>query len=461
MIKFLKGSSDKFRLPKVKNIKKNYDVVIHIGAPKTGSSALQKFFVENATTLNKLGFYYPEHKLDENGVSGGHSDLALKLIDKKDDEAKKQFDALMQKAKKADKVLFLSSEAFYIRPQAVASLVKGLRCKIISFFRDPIEAINSNYNQGIKRNFSTASPEQFCSRLLREHTSFYTGLIFNQWIQSFNKDDVDVYGYDATLFKQFPIQEVFLNSLGVSSKEISAHFNIENKVVNRSYSYTALELKRLLNHALDQKAHHFNHQLDWFLQGISDKSEDQSIELSALVEAPTLEKLEQHFREKTQQCLEKVLVKINPSFLQPPAKVDKSSLPHKAVTFCKMFEIIEVLKDEKPDLYTHLESQVSVQLKNNTIGADASKLADLFNIEYRKASDSSPWFSNAIMTKMPEFKLEDFLREIAYVAYERGEAKHAQALIEKAREIRPKGPFIVKFSDKLRAELGSYSQITK
>lgn len=455
MIKFFKGSDDKFKLPKVKNIRKSYDVVIHIGAPKTGSSALQKFFVENIAVLDKLGFYYPEHKLDENGVSGGHSDLALKLIDKKDDEAKKQFDVLLQKAKKADKVLFLSSEAFYIRPQAVATLVQGLRCKIIAFFRDPIEAINSNYNQGIKRNFSTASPEQFCARLLREHTSFYTGLIFNHWVQSFNKEDVDVYGYDASLFKQFPIQEVFLNSLGLSSKEISTNFNIENSVVNRSYSYTALELKRLLNHVLDQKAHHFNHQLDWFLQGISDKSEDPSIELSALVSSTTLDKLELHFREKTQQCLEKVLVKINPNFLQPQNKADMSSLPHRAVTFCKMFEIIGMLKKEKPELFAHLEAQVTIQLKNNTIGYDASKLADLFNIEYKKAHDSSPWFSNAIMTKMPDFKLEDFLREIAYVAYERGEAKHAQALIEKAREIRPKGPFIVKFSDKLRAELGS------
>ncbi|WP_338455028.1 hypothetical protein [uncultured Alteromonas sp.] len=456
MIKFFKGSHDKFKLPKVKNTRKHYDVVIHIGAPKTGSSALQKFFIENQSILNKLGFLYPEHSLDENGISGGHSNLALKLIDKRDAEAKKQFDILINKAKKANKVLFLSSEAFYIRPQAVADLVVGHRCKIIAFFRDPIEAINSNYNQGIKRNFSTASPEQFCSRLLREHTSFYTGQIFNQWVKSFSKEDVDVYGYDSSVLKQFPIQEVFLNGLGLTNKEITTSFTIENKMVNRSYSYTSLELKRLLNHALDQKAHHFNHQLDWFLQGISDKSNDPSINLSTLVSEPTLNKLEQHFREKTQQFLDKVLVKINPGFLQSPQEIVGTKLPHKAVTFCRMFEVIEQLKVEKAELYSHLEKQVHVQLKNNTIGSDAGKLADLFNINYKKGSETSPWFSSAILTKMPDFKLEDFLRETAYVAYERGESKHAQALIEKARELRPKGPFIVKLSDKLRAELGAF-----
>ena len=88
MIKFFKGSNDKFKLPKVKNTRKNYDVIIHIGAPKTGSSALQKFFIENQAILGELGFHYPNHSLDENGISGGHSDLALKLIDKKDEEAK-------------------------------------------------------------------------------------------------------------------------------------------------------------------------------------------------------------------------------------------------------------------------------------------------------------------------------------------------------------------------------------
>ena len=456
MIKFFKGSDDKFKLPKVKNTRKHYDVVIHIGAPKTGSSALQKFFIENQSILNKLGFLYPEHSLDENGISGGHSNLALKLIDKRDAEAKKQFDILISKAKKANKVLFLSSEAFYIRPQAVADLVDGHRCKIIAFFRDPIEAINSNYNQGIKRNFSTASPEQFCSRLLREHTSFYTGQIFNQWGKSFSKEDVDVYGYDSEVLGQYPIQEVFLNGLGLTNKEITTNFTIENKTVNRSYSYTSLELKRLLNHALDQKAHHFNHQLDWFLQGISDKSSDPSINLSALISEATYNKLEQHFREKTQQFLDKVLVKINPEFLQSPQEIVGTKLPHKAVTFCRMFEVIEQIKLEKAQLYSYLEKQVHVQLKNNTIGSDAGKLADLFDIDHKKGSETSPWFSSAILTKMPNFKLEDFLRETAYVAYERGDSKHAQALIEKARELRPKGPFIVKLSDKLRAELGAF-----
>ena len=65
------------------------------------------------------------------------------------------------------------------------------------------------------------------------------------------------------------------------------------------------------------------------------------------------------------------MVKINPEYLQAPKKAVEAKLPHKAVTFCKMFEVIEQLKVEKTELYRHLEEQVQLQLKNNTIGFES------------------------------------------------------------------------------------------
>ena len=58
---------------------KSYDVILHIGAPKTGSSALLNFFLKNREQLASAGYYYPEHGFDVNGISGGHSRLGISL----------------------------------------------------------------------------------------------------------------------------------------------------------------------------------------------------------------------------------------------------------------------------------------------------------------------------------------------------------------------------------------------
>ena len=42
----------------------NEDVIFHIGAPKTGSTAIQKFCLENRETLKEHGLYYPYHGVD-------------------------------------------------------------------------------------------------------------------------------------------------------------------------------------------------------------------------------------------------------------------------------------------------------------------------------------------------------------------------------------------------------------
>ena len=49
-------------------------VVIHVGPPKTGTSALQNWLLQNRLWLQQNGIYYPEHGVDVNGVSSGNVD---------------------------------------------------------------------------------------------------------------------------------------------------------------------------------------------------------------------------------------------------------------------------------------------------------------------------------------------------------------------------------------------------
>ena len=49
------------------------NVILHVGPGKTGSSAIQKWLNEHSDTLLSEGVFYPEHSLDENGVSSGNA----------------------------------------------------------------------------------------------------------------------------------------------------------------------------------------------------------------------------------------------------------------------------------------------------------------------------------------------------------------------------------------------------
>jgi hypothetical protein len=49
------------------------DVVLHIGAPKCGSSAIQRFCVSRREALLQHGYYYPEHSLDASMLGSGLS----------------------------------------------------------------------------------------------------------------------------------------------------------------------------------------------------------------------------------------------------------------------------------------------------------------------------------------------------------------------------------------------------
>ena len=48
------------------------NVYIHVGPPKTGTSAVQKWLNSNQRFLKENGIYYPSHNVDSNGVSSGN-----------------------------------------------------------------------------------------------------------------------------------------------------------------------------------------------------------------------------------------------------------------------------------------------------------------------------------------------------------------------------------------------------
>ena len=96
----------------------NEDVIFHIGAPKTGSTAIQKFCLENRETLKEHGLYYPNHGVDKNGISGGHSSLGQALIENRLDDAATILGNYVKEAKDDNCVLLLSAESIFYSPDS-------------------------------------------------------------------------------------------------------------------------------------------------------------------------------------------------------------------------------------------------------------------------------------------------------------------------------------------------------
>jgi hypothetical protein len=283
------------------------DVVIHIGAPKTGSSAIQRFNLKNRKALLKAGYYYPKHFIDKNGVSGGHSILAEWLLGDKKGLAKLYFRYCLLKARLMNKTLLLSSESFCRSAAHFGPLLQGLNVCVVGWFRHPIEAFVSTYNQSVKRHFCTSTIEEsFEGLIAKNRPAHLTGRRLHRW--------ANVVGDERCVFIPYldsfegemeqPIEERWLEAIGVPSQQLE-WFEFDAKRINRSYVPEALELKRLLNVILKDDASINNYAIDWALQDYSDQADDEGIELGIYLDPEHVKRLSKMFRRSNEKLTER------------------------------------------------------------------------------------------------------------------------------------------------------------
>jgi hypothetical protein len=148
---------------------------IHIGAPKTGSTFLQRVFCENRLVLGRAGLLYPEISLR----GFGHHDIAFLLAGGYPDWATPQERSLDDLGKDLAKAveshagsILLSSEDFYLFPEPArlvsflesAGALAGRPARIVVYLRRQDEAHESWYNQRVKAQGETGAIEASLSR---------------------------------------------------------------------------------------------------------------------------------------------------------------------------------------------------------------------------------------------------------------------------------------------------------
>jgi len=410
--------------------------VIHTGPGKTGSSAIQAWLINHIEFLSANDIFFPQYKLSKENISSGNRDEVL--IQQENGrwivDAEKVNRLLATFERSGCSLLLLSSEFFFLHINAIHKLIP--QAEFVAYIRNPIELLESNYNQSIKRNAQTKKftvPSQFDSYLWKVLKSVFKVVDASQvYLRPYNKS-LMVGG------------NIVSDLLGVLSLEHS----IEDKLVNTSLTFGALEVKRLLNNfdlgVLDPI-------LDAILQGcnigVSEYSLMEKSSFLALNNESCLKM--QTFIEESDQL-----------YLMPLLKIFQESSPKPYVkqeaNFDTLKAITEYIKSADKQLYFEIRSLL---LTVPYLVVDNPLIYDVFDVIHQPLNRDR-LLSDSLLSRIKNFTIHPDKRgkvcyEMSCYFYELGDIDNALSFAKAAHFLKP---YNSQFTAQLNRALIKFHQI--
>lgn len=209
-----------------------YDFVLHIGANKTGSSALQAFIRSNLTVINNAGYLVPDSALGTtNRITGEHVFAFQKYIVPNDVAGLTAvFDRLNAEA--GEQTILCSAENLSnpARHQTFVEIVKKYSIKIILYIRRQDDLIASSWQQ-----WPSKVMDDFNAWLVTtlQRTGHWERTITN-WENIVGADNVMVRIFERESFPDGNIMLDFVECLNIPVEDTELTF--PDGDINPSYS---------------------------------------------------------------------------------------------------------------------------------------------------------------------------------------------------------------------------------
>jgi hypothetical protein len=218
-------------------------IFLHIGAHKTGTTAIQRFLSENRHALQEDGYIYP-------GSGEAHHDMAREFRTLTPEEIRSKPDlAIHRYFKEIDSseknFVIISCEMFEFLRMKIGSLknflVPKYNVKIVYYVRRQDDLIESLYSWSMKNS------QQPATRTFQEFYSGFPGRDYNailkEWKDAFGRENIIVRCYES---EQLPrgIFNDFMNTVGI---RIDSRYKIPAERINERLPMDLLEIIRICN----------------------------------------------------------------------------------------------------------------------------------------------------------------------------------------------------------------------
>ena len=214
---------------------KKREIIIHIGAPKTGTTAIQDYLSQNQDELAELNLFYPTI----GRYYQGHHILAALASQSNDahefgwiPQPRGRIGDLLRKQLEAtDKDAIVSSEALYYLQQP-SELMRLLPLdvfdvvRVVIYLREALSWFRSLYLQCAKYGLTPASFESFFEELYPRYLDYFK--LVDRWNNSSEKVKVECYDYHKAVRENGGSANHFLRRV-ICSEDTK---DIENRISN-------------------------------------------------------------------------------------------------------------------------------------------------------------------------------------------------------------------------------------